>query len=85
MCKKTTVERINYIQASSASRPLAGNDKSSRIVWLRTGDIKVPEHLREKFVKFQPVFKKTNICGQDIELMQQYAEKERLKTQPRRK
>ena len=49
-------------------------------------DIKVPEHLREKFVEFQPIFKKTNICRQDIgHLMQHYAEKEGLMTQPRRK
>ena len=49
-------------------------------------DIKVPDHLREKFVNFPPIFKNTNVCRQYIgPLMQEYAEKKGLVSQQRRR
>ena len=49
-------------------------------------DIKVPEHLRETFANISPIFKNTNVCRQGIDpfLMQEYAEREGLRSQPRR-
>ena len=44
-------------------------------------DIKVPEHPREHF----PISKKRNVCKQDVgPLTPEYAEKERLISEPRR-
>ena len=49
------------------------------------GDIEVPEHLRDYFSNFPPIFKNTTGSGDDIaNLMKQYAEKENIMVQPRR-
>ena len=48
-------------------------------------DIEVPEHLRDYFSNFPPVFKITAVSRDDIgNLMKQYAEKENILVQPRR-
>ena len=48
-------------------------------------DIEVPEELKKKFASFQPILKNTNIGRHDIgSLMQDYAEKEGLRWQPRK-
>ena len=48
-------------------------------------DIEVPEHLRENFANFPPIFKNTNVSRDDIgPLMKDYAEKNQYLTQPRR-
>ena len=48
-------------------------------------DIEVPEHLRENFANFPPIFKNTNVSRDDIgPLMRDYAEKNQYLTQPRR-
>ena len=48
-------------------------------------DIEVPEHLRDYFSNFPPIFKKTAVSRDDIgNLMKQYAEKENIMVQPRR-
>ena len=48
-------------------------------------DIGVPEHLRDNFFNFPPIFKNTAVRGDDIgSLMKQYAEKEKIMVQPRR-
>ena len=48
-------------------------------------DIEVPEILRAKFVKFPPIFKNTLVSKSDIgDLMKNYAEEERLLSQPRK-
>ena len=48
-------------------------------------DIEGPEHLRENFAKFPPIFKNTNVSRDDIgPLMKYYAEKNQFLTQPRR-
>ena len=48
-------------------------------------DIEVPEHLRDYFSNFPPIFKNTVVSRNDIgNLMKQYAEKENIMVQPRR-
>ena len=48
-------------------------------------DIEVPEHLRENFANFPPIFKNTYVSRDDIgPLMKEYAEKNQYLTQPRR-
>ena len=48
-------------------------------------DIEVPEHLRDYFSNFPPIFKITAVSRDDIgNLMKQYAEKENNMVQPRR-
>ena len=48
-------------------------------------DIEVPENLRVNFAKFPPIFKNTLVSKSDIgDLMRNYAEKERLLSQPRK-
>ena len=59
--------------------------KSSALFSYVQCDIKVPDHLREQFADFQPFFKNKNVCRHDIgPLMQEYAEKKGLLSQPRR-
>ena len=49
-------------------------------------DIEVPEHLRDYFSNFPPIFKKIVVSRDDIgNLMKQYAEKENIMVQPKRK
>ena len=48
-------------------------------------DIEVPEHLRDYFSNFPPIFKKIAVSRDDIgTLMREYAEKENVMSQPRR-
>ena len=48
-------------------------------------DIEVPEHLRDYFSNFPPIFKNTVVSKDDIDnLMKEYAEKEGTMPQPRR-
>ena len=48
-------------------------------------DIKVPEHLRDYFSNFPPIFKNIVVSRNDIGvLMKEYAEKEGIMPQPRR-
>ena len=48
-------------------------------------DIEVPEHLRDYFSNFRPIFKNTVVSRNDIgNLMKEYAEKEGIMPQPRR-
>ena len=48
-------------------------------------DIEVPEHLRDYFSNFPPIFKNTAVSRDDIgNLMKQYAEKKKIMVQPRR-
>ena len=48
-------------------------------------DIRVPEHLHEKFSEMCPIFKNTEICRDDIgEFMKTYAEERDIMKQPRR-
>ena len=48
-------------------------------------DIEVPEELKKKFANFPPIFKNTNVGRHEYgSLMQDYAEKEGLLSQPRK-
>ena len=48
-------------------------------------DIEVPEKLRSDFINFPPIFKNTLVSKSDIgDLMKNYAEEERLLSQPRK-
>ena len=48
-------------------------------------DIEVPENLRSKFNNFPPIFKNTLVSKSDIgDLMKNYAEEEKLLSQPRK-
>ena len=48
-------------------------------------DIEVPENLRSKFNNFSPIFKNTLVSKSDIgDLLENYAEEERLLSQPRK-
>ena len=48
-------------------------------------DLQVPEHLRDYFSNFPPIFNNTVVSRDDIgNLMKQYAEKEKIMDQPRR-
>ena len=48
-------------------------------------DIEVPENLRANFANFPPIFKNTLVSKSDIgDLMKNYAEEERLLSQPRK-
>ena len=48
-------------------------------------DIRVPEHLKEKFSEMCPIFKNTNISRDDIgDFMKAYAEEYNTMAQPRR-
>ena len=48
-------------------------------------DIEVPEHLRDYFSNFPPIFKKIVVSKDDNgDLMKQYAEQENIMAQPRR-
>ena len=48
-------------------------------------DIRVPEHLKEKFSEMCPIFKNTNISLDDIgDFMRTYAEEHNIMAQPRR-
>ena len=56
-------------------------DKSDSLFGYAEKDIPVPEHLRKTF-PICPIFENTNVCRQYIgPLKQEYAEKERLKSQ----
>ena len=49
-------------------------------------DLKVPQHLKAYYANFPPIFKKTVVSRNDIgDLMKEYAEKEGIMPQPRRK
>ena len=48
-------------------------------------DIEVPDNLRSKFNNFPPIFKNTLVSKSDIgDLMKNYAEEEKLLSQPRK-
>ena len=48
-------------------------------------DIETPEHLRDYFSNFAPIFKKTVVSRDDIgNLMKQHAKKENIMVQPRK-
>ena len=64
---------------------LKDKTKSSLLFDYVQCNIKVPEHLKEKFANFASFLKNKNACRQDIcPFFKEYAGKERLMCQPRR-
>ena len=59
--------------------------KSRRLFGYVQCDLKVPEHLKAYFTNFPPIFKNTVVSRNDIgDLMKEYAEKDGIRSQPRR-
>ena len=70
---------------SLAAEQLLEEIKKKKLFGYVQCDIEVPENLRPKFVNFPPIFKKTLVSKSDIgDLMKNYAEEERLLSQPRK-
>ena len=88
--KTTTCVKQHLRESFPYKRPLR---EESLLEQIRSGnlfgyvqcDIEVPEELKKKFANFPPIFKNTNVGRHDIgSLMQDYAEKEGLLSQPRK-
>ena len=59
--------------------------KSRRLFGYVQCDLKVPEHLKAYFTNFSPFLKSTVVSRNDIgDLMKEYAEKEGIRSQPKR-
>ena len=59
--------------------------KSRRLFGYVQCDLKVPEHLKAYFANFSPILKNTVVSRNDIrDLMKKHAEKEEIRSQPRR-
>ena len=88
---KTDAPVKSYLQSKFPyKRPLSEEQLLQRIIDGRLFgyvqcDIEVPEHLRDYFSNFSPIFKNTVVSRDDIgHLMKEYAEKEGIMPQPRR-
>ena len=88
---KTNAPVKSYLRAIFPyKRPLSEEQLFQRIVDGRffgyvQCDIEAPEHLRDYFSNFSPIFKNTVVSKDDIgNLMKEYAEKEGIMPQPRR-
>ena len=88
--KTTTCVKDHLRESFPYKRPLR---EESLLEQIRSGklfgyvqcDIEVPEELKEKFANFPPIFTNTNVGRHDIgSLMQDYAEKKGLLSQPRK-
>ena len=89
--KTTTCVKQQLRESFPYKRPLR---EESLLEQIRSGnlfgyvqcDLEVPEELKKKFANFPPILKNTNLGRHDIgSLMQNYAEKEGLLSQPRKK
>ena len=70
---------------SLAAEQLLEEIKKGKLFGYVQCDIEVPENLRANFANFPPIFKKTLVSKSDIgDLMKNYAEEERLLSQPRK-
>ena len=88
---KTDVPVKEHLRESFPYKPLLrqyhlwNQIKSGALFGYVQCDIKVPQHLREKFANFPPIFKNTHACKQNNgPLLQDYAQKKVLMSQPRR-
>ena len=88
---KTDAPVKSYLRANFLyKRPLSGEQLVRQIIDGRLFgyvqcDIEMPEHLRDYFSNFPPIFKNTVVSRDDIgDLMKEYAEKEGIMPQPRR-
>ena len=70
---------------SVAAEQLLEEVKKRKLFGYVQCDIEVPENLRANFANFPPIFKNTLVSKSDIgDLMKNYAEEERLLSQPRK-
>ena len=70
---------------SLAAEQLLEEIKKGKLFGYVQCDIEVPENLRSNFINFPPIFKNTLVSKSDIgDLMKNYAEEERLLSQPRK-
>ena len=70
---------------SLAAEQLSEEIKTGKLFRNLQCDIEVTENLRSKFDNFRPIFKKNSVCKNDIgDLMKNYAEEERILSQPRK-
>ena len=78
--------RANFpYQRSLSEERLMQEIKCGKLFRYVQCDLKVPEHLRAYFANFPPIFKTYVVGRNDIgDLMKEYAEKERIMSQPRR-
>ena len=77
-------EHFPYRRSLAAEQPLEEIKKGKLFVYVKC-DIEVPENLKANFVNFPPIFKNTLVSKSDIgDLMKNYAEEERLLSQPRK-
>ena len=88
---ETDAPNKSYLRANFPyKRPLSEEQLlqgiiDGRLIGYVQCDIEVPEHLRDYFSNFPPIFKNTVVSRNDIgDLMKEYAEKERIMPQPRR-
>ena len=76
--------KLDQVKTMSAERILS-EVRNERLFGCVEVDIRVPEHLKEKFSEMCPIFKNTNISREDIgEFMKAYAEENNIMAQPRR-
>ena len=80
---KQHIQEHFHDRRSLAAEQLLEDIKEGKLFGCLQCDIEVPEKLRSKFVKFPPIIKNTLVSKSDIEdLMKNYAEEERLLSQP---
>ena len=81
----TEVRRtLDKVKIMSTERILS-EVRNERLFGCVEVDIRVPEHLKEKFSEMCPIFKNTNISREDMgEFMKAYAEEHGIMAQPRR-
>ena len=81
----TEVRRtLDEVKIMSAERILS-EVRSERLFGCVEVDIRVPDHLKEKFSEMCPIFKNTNISRDNIgDFMKAYAEEHGIMAQPRR-
>ena len=70
---------------SLAAEQLLEEIKKGKLIGYVQCDNEVPENLRANFANFPPIFRNTLVIKNDIgDLMKNYAEEERLLSQPRK-
>ena len=81
----------NHLRANSPYQQPLSEDRliqeirSGKLFGYVQCDLKVPEHLKTYFANFTPIFKNTVLSRNDIgDLMKEYAEKQRIMSQPRK-
>ena len=81
----TEVRRLlDQVKVMSPERILS-EVRNERLFGCVEVDIRVPDHLKEKFSEMCPIFKNTEISGDDIgDFMKAYAEEHNIMAQPRR-